>query len=512
MTLAAKLQDVELQLQRVTQVVQLHVKLTEASVNAKGPPELDASVLALVDGVERAQSDLHEATTQLLTLAKCVGAGKAVEEEGDGGDTETEYEMEDQVCVRAEDLEVEENAGQFLVKTDADRRSSLEKYTFLAKNAVKIVIDPEEAETVEAWRRIVEVNELDANKEFLDQLSGGKVEEEVAVAYSKATTFAVSVLTSYEAMSQKPSWLMQLVEDLTGIQNAAKDTDLARVLAPVEKCRDDLITYCSRNDRDALDDMSNYVVLIERHRGVQANRLLPYLLTLLRKFICDCTDYSLRQDVVGEAPRAESQWTQFCEIGVTLANWMQIFRSSRALCKKLDAQLVDRYFQEFETRFPGRLPAALIENWSEMVGNTDAVRSKRGSGQQTKPLRVRFDGEELGGDNDLASRTRVAGKKRDRANPDITEHLSKRVATAFGQMKPCEDLNSCTFEIKVKEHLKAVRTVLKILNKCKANQLRLQCLVNCTEFDTKINRVSEVLPGSIPAPLAANVRRVFGVQ
>ncbi|EGZ19112.1 hypothetical protein PHYSODRAFT_327426 [Phytophthora sojae] len=138
----------------------------------------------------------------------------------------------------------------------------------------------------------------------------------------KATTFAVPVLTSYQAMSQKPSWLIQLVGDLTDVQNAAKDTDLARVLSPVEKCRDDLIVYCSRNDRDALDDMSNYVVLIGGHRGVQANRLLPYLLTLLRKFICDYVDYTLRQDVVGEAPRSASQWVQFSEIGVALANSM----------------------------------------------------------------------------------------------------------------------------------------------------------------------------------------------
>eukprot|EP00644_Phytophthora_capsici_P011851 jgi/Phyca11/563402/estExt2_Genewise1.C_PHYCAscaffold_120103 len=90
------------------------------------------------------------------------------------------------------------------------------------------------AETLEAWRRIVEVDALDANRQFLDLLNEGKIEKESAEAFSKATSFAVSVLTSYQAMSQKPSWLMQLVEDLTNIENAAKQSKFAKVLAP--KC------------------------------------------------------------------------------------------------------------------------------------------------------------------------------------------------------------------------------------------------------------------------------------
>ncbi|POM70994.1 Hypothetical protein PHPALM_12498, partial [Phytophthora palmivora] len=225
MALVAKLEDVEQQLLRATQVVQLHVRLADGLASAQNHPELDQSaemeILGLINRVERAQHGLQNITSQLLGLAKYCTEG----------------------------------------------RSSLEKYTAMAKNAVKMVIDPEDAETIEAWRRIVEVNGINANREFLDLLSAGEVKKEVAESFLNATTFAVSVLTSYQAMSQKPSWLMQLVEDLTDVENAAKNSKFAKVLAPLEKCRDDLVAYCSRNDRDTLEDMSNYVILIERHRG-----------------------------------------------------------------------------------------------------------------------------------------------------------------------------------------------------------------------------------------------------
>ncbi|KAG3192176.1 hypothetical protein PC128_g10647 [Phytophthora cactorum] len=162
---------------------------------------------------------------------------------------------------------------------------------------------------------------------------------------------------------------MQLVEDLTDVENAAKDSAVAEVLAPVKKCRDDLVEYCSLDNCDALEDMSNYVILIERHRGVQADHLLPYLLTLLRKFICDCTDYQLRQDVVGEAPRTDSEWIRFSDIGNKLANWMQVLWRAEVKCSKVDALLVSSYFREFETRFPGTLPAVLHESWCQITGD-----------------------------------------------------------------------------------------------------------------------------------------------
>ncbi|POM79145.1 Hypothetical protein PHPALM_3238, partial [Phytophthora palmivora] len=333
MALVAKLEDVEQQLLRATQVVQLHVRLADGLPSSHNPPELDQAaemeILGLINRVERAQHGLQDITSQLLGLAKyCF--------EGDN-------EMGDEVKK----------------EIPTEGRSSLEKYTAMAKNAVKMVIDPEDAETIEAWRRIVEVNGINANREFLDLLSAGEVKEEVAESFLNATTFAVSVLTSYQAMSQKPSWLMQLVEDLTDVENAAKNSKFAKVLAPLEKCRDNLVAYCSRNDRDTLEDMSNYVILIERHRGVQPNQLLPYLLTLLRKFICDCTDYQLRQDVVGEAPRTDSEWVRFNEVGLALANWMQLLWVADVKCSTVDGVLVSSYLRKFETRFPGRLPPTL---------------------------------------------------------------------------------------------------------------------------------------------------------
>ncbi|KAG1696012.1 hypothetical protein DVH05_018998 [Phytophthora capsici] len=365
--IVAKLQDVEQQLLHATQVVQLHVRLADAHKSSKNATDGDfdgeTEILELIDRVQRAERDLQNVTTQLLALAKCCITAKNNEEEHEGMYQSGNLENRIESSVAEEKPEEEEGEGE------ETSRSSLEKYTAAAKNAVKMVVDPEDAETLEAWRRIVEVDALDANRQFLDLLNEGKIEKESAEAFSKATSFAVSVLTSYQAMSQKPSWLMQLVEDLTNIENAAKQSKFAKVLAPVEKCRDDLVAYCSRNDCDTLEGMLNYVILIERHRGVQPNQLLPFVLTLLRRFIGDCTDYQLRQDVVGEEPRMDSEWMQFTQVGKSLANWMQILWAAGIKCSKVDALLVSSHFREFEIRFPRKLPAELHENWCQIIGD-----------------------------------------------------------------------------------------------------------------------------------------------
>lgn len=76
--------------------------------------------------------------------------------------------------------------------------------------------------------------------------------------------------------------------------------------------------------------------------------------------------------------------------------------------------------------------------------------------------KVQLDGNGVGGDENTSSCNRVAGKKRSRANL-IMNHLSKRIAT---KMKPCENLASCTLEVKLKEYFKTVNKALSILNKC----------------------------------------------
>ncbi|KAG1688444.1 hypothetical protein DVH05_003649 [Phytophthora capsici] len=395
--IVAKLQDVEQQLLHATQVVQLHVRLADAHKSSKnatdGNFDGETEILELIDRVERAERDLQNVTTQLLALAKCCITAKDEEHEGMYQSDNLENRIESSVA--EEKPEEEEGEGE------ETSRSSLEKYTAAAKNAVKMVVDPEDAETLEAWRRIVEVDALDANRQFLDLLNEGKVEKESAEAFSKATSFAVSVLTSYQAMSQKPSWLMQLVEDLTGIENAAKQSKFAKVLVPVEKCRDDLVAYCSRTDCDTLEAMLNYVILIERHRGVRPNQLLPFMLTLLRRFIGDCTDYQLRQDVVGEEPRMDSEWMQFTQVGKSLANWMQVLWAAGIKCSKVDALLVSSHFREFEIRFPGRLPAELHENWCQIIGEA-GQRKLNEYAAKLESLDRTNDDELLRGDKEIS--------------------------------------------------------------------------------------------------------------
>ncbi|RAW38635.1 hypothetical protein PC110_g5117 [Phytophthora cactorum] len=82
MAFVAKLQDVEQQLLRATQVVQLHVRLADT-----GPAELEEAeekgIVGFIESVERAQRGLENIMTQLLVLAKCRVSKSSREEEVD---------------------------------------------------------------------------------------------------------------------------------------------------------------------------------------------------------------------------------------------------------------------------------------------------------------------------------------------------------------------------------------------------------------------------------------------
>ncbi|GMF15668.1 unnamed protein product [Phytophthora lilii] len=103
--------------------------------------------------------------------------------DNDGGNVETEGEGGQEKHENPENVVDEQE-----VAVHSDRRSSLEKYTSVAKHAVKMVIDNDHDETIEAVRRIVEVNGLDANRRFLERLGDGEVDKEVAVAFADVRT------------------------------------------------------------------------------------------------------------------------------------------------------------------------------------------------------------------------------------------------------------------------------------------------------------------------------------
>ncbi|KAL4156859.1 hypothetical protein PRNP1_005885 [Phytophthora ramorum] len=408
MALVAKLLDVEQQLSRVTGVVQLHVKLTAASVAENGglvetPPE----VFALMQNVERAQEKLQMATGELLALIKLsLQTGSANGESDETNSNTEEFEMDEEHQVKVEEIlatsqcntssvtqeiqfdsysgDVEQLADVVQVKNELQEvgddapSSAFTLYVVganemviastmqdVGKNAKKMISDVNDA-AIQAWSEVVDTYALGAIRELLERFRYGNFDNEVTASFVGATELAVSLITSRRVQLQKRKWLMRFDKGLFSILDAAKGTQLEQALLPVEKSHFDLMFFCSST---ALDDMLSDVALVDRQDEIDAKELFPPFKVLIRKFVFDCEDYMLRNDTVGDSPRTEAQWAQFGDIGSALAQWLHITWTANVPFMKLDMNTIWEKLREFDLQFGGRIPSTLLETLSRIVSN-----------------------------------------------------------------------------------------------------------------------------------------------
>ncbi|KAL4129659.1 hypothetical protein PRIC2_005666 [Phytophthora ramorum] len=387
MALVAKLLDVEQQLSRVTGVVQLHVKLTAASVAENGGlVETSPEVFALMQNVERAQEKLQMATGELLALIKLsLQTGSANGESDETNSNTEEFEMDEEHQVKVEEIlatsqcntssvtqeiqfdsysgDVEQLADVVQVKNELQEIG--DDAPNVGKNAKKMISDVNDA-AIQAWSEVVDTYALGAIRELLERFRYGNFDNEVTASFVGATELAVSLITSRRVQLQKRKWLMRFDKGLFSILDAAKGTQLEQALLPVEKSHFDLMFFCSST---ALDDMLSDVALVDRQDEIDAKELFPPFKVLIRKFVFDCEDYMLRNDTVGDSPRTEAQWAQFGDIGSALAKWLHITWTANVPFMKLDMNTIWEKLLEFDLQFDGRIPSTLLETLSRIVSN-----------------------------------------------------------------------------------------------------------------------------------------------
>ncbi|ETL79939.1 hypothetical protein L917_19515 [Phytophthora nicotianae] len=248
-------------------------------------------------------------------------------------------------------------------------------YTSFASNAMKkgntTRIDAEKlfscmnSKELGDLRKCVHKHMLGINQLFIKNLTKGNISRESAEQFAAATSLAVSLLIRDKL--QQFYELQQVIEDLSHILGIAKDSLLVPELSPIEKSRDELYKYSHASFRDSFEEMSSFVELEERHRYVEANHLPALVVSLLRKFIWDCVNYSLQQQVVAAPPRTESQWERFTEIGLSLARLMNSLSTADVSFKISNPSMNCTRLKAFNTRFPGRIPATLFANWCCLV-------------------------------------------------------------------------------------------------------------------------------------------------
>ncbi|KAG6613319.1 uncharacterized protein IUM83_17055 [Phytophthora cinnamomi] len=436
MGFAAKLRDVEQQLSRVAGVVQLHVQLGASYGGSVGQ---ESGVSELVESVERARGELNAATEQLLALARrsvdpsgedgdtetedefeenarvksefvdlpddkevtstvfdavASDAQEATMEVGttgveavDCGDVEEENgtttlhdsSLGEQVVVQPGEQHswdiLASNFGFILYASFAERVKKKAKLGFLDADAALSCMSSRDIET---WRQYVREYIACVHGKFLAYLRNGKVAREPVVLFSDATLLAVTLLTTRDKCRDR-YWLLERAEELNDILHAAKIPPVVQMLRLVEKSHTDLVSYYISNFDDALEDMSEYVELVERHCMAEKKPMLPFLISLLRKFICDCVDYKLRQEVAIGMPRTEAQWARFHEIGVTLASWINAVATADIPHEMISRAINTERLRQFRDQFPGRIPEALLVAWRRVSSaKQEVAASKRG--------------------------------------------------------------------------------------------------------------------------------------
>lgn len=224
-------------------------------------------------------------------------------------------------------------------------------------NDARTIISELSCDEIEAWREVVEKNALEANQEFLERVDCGTLEKGLAVAFVGATALAVALVVSRRCELQQRKWLIRFDKGLFSILEAVQDTHLEQVLSPVEKSHFDLIVFCSCT---AIEDMLNDVANVGHQSELDEVQLYAHFRSLMQKFAFDCEDYLLRHDIVGDSSRSESEWEQVSKIGSTLADWMEIVVAANVKFTKIDAKTIGEKLQEFDARFPRRIPSSLL--------------------------------------------------------------------------------------------------------------------------------------------------------
>nr|KAE8947765.1 hypothetical protein PF009_g2640 [Phytophthora fragariae] len=406
MDFAAKLRDVEQQISRVTGVVQLHVRLAAAS---RGSVEQESAVPELVESVEPARRELNAAAEELLALYR---RSVDPEEEYVGTDPQVKSEILDLpdnneavkssviLGVGTQEMKMEVNSTGL---QDADSRKADEsatstpkdssqvqqvvadggdgrflsfntgflKYTIFAHYAKKrrkakngrmdaeVVLSGMSSQDIDKWRQFVREYAPCAHFKVLAYLRNGKVARKQIELFSDATMLAVSLLITRDKCRDR-YWLLQFAEELSDILHAAIVPPVVQMLGHVETSHIELVEYCISNFDDSLEDMSEYARLVERHRLVEKKPMLPFLISLLRKFICDCVDYRLRHDANIRTPRTETHWARFHEIGVILANWIDDVSTIDIPLEVINASTPTERLQRFNEQFPDRIPEAFL--------------------------------------------------------------------------------------------------------------------------------------------------------
>ncbi|RLN38140.1 hypothetical protein BBJ28_00019427 [Nothophytophthora sp. Chile5] len=383
--LVTRLRDVEQQLSRATATVQIHIKAESASLGDRsGVGDGDASsaqaaadVRALNRGGDSDETETEDEMEELEGKAETVTSEEECATQGEGGKVSSPSSscagiavVHDVVSPKPLPKRGPKDTGggarSMGIMPPAERAvvsaipTRLQTYIQTAKNAKQALGADDEAEhqRAEALVKSMQDRAVKATKQFLSWLLVEKVNAEMAVAFSEATALMVSVVIANDCNNRR-GWIERMLKNFINIVKLTKGTTLDENLLGVEESRLQLRKYCDERFPDYVEDMQRYIQLQES-RGLSAGQFQNPIRGLLRQFYEDCIDYSSKQDAVDGKPRTEERWNCVAKIGNILTAWIEEVTQAGGVLFVKDAPRIQSAMRRFETRFPGRIPAAFL--------------------------------------------------------------------------------------------------------------------------------------------------------
>ncbi|KAJ8575535.1 hypothetical protein ON010_g3680 [Phytophthora cinnamomi] len=384
MSLLVMLRDVEEQFLRVTRVVELHLKLTEGSLECElGQLTSISEVLVLVGSVEGAQTTLATVTQRLVEIIKHqiqaptptlpdfdVSGDSAIPHSPAGARTDMKSRSEDIRLglkssysstgeVAATIAEVGSEHGEEGEPTAANLKNALQRY-LAASSAIKnsIVVSQREPgrafnvfENVSAlsegrWAQAVKQDFKEATKLFLKRLVSQSTNLELRTAFCEASELAVSIIT-LGTTDFNLAWIVPATISFDSVHAIARMTSFAQALFPLLECRNKLVRYVDERITKFLETTASSLSKVTQ-TSKKLKQLRKKIFMFVEKLRNICEFCTIRHDWLSES---SIKSLEVCISGTKVA------RMVKELGKTLE---------KFEATYPARAPQLLFE-----VGDTN---------------------------------------------------------------------------------------------------------------------------------------------
>ncbi|OWZ23971.1 hypothetical protein PHMEG_0001056 [Phytophthora megakarya] len=387
MTIIEKLRDVEGQLVRVTQSVQLHMNLTKASLTREGADfAAESDVLPLIRIVESPQKDLDTAIKYFVEIIKGrLHYYPIIKQEGTDDD-ETESEDEEQKIYNTSsdfdqindnvELKVEshENVSATQTRSKGKRKKNKIKTAvfigFLAaakefRNAMNQLpgegggastFEGLDARTIKKWTRAIHSDFQRSSKHLVWRLDNERISLALVIEFCEASDLSVRFIIWRKIKFDVP-WILNSIFALDSLHKSAAKSKVSGALVSILDHRNALVVFLEQRFSGYLETTASYTTTLESEKAT-TKKIKSTVIDIARRLINVYSYCMLRHDANCVEPWGKREWGDISIIDRNLTHLTYFaFNQKRPPWIKKLAMTLD----EVKVKFPAKMPKMLLE-------------------------------------------------------------------------------------------------------------------------------------------------------